>query len=407
MIIIFGGTTEARWLLERGLPALCCVATDYGAKLLQGLENAKVRIGRLDEPAMEDLFRSESPSYVVDATHPYAVEVSRNIRQACGKTGVPCLRVVRPKTPLPGRTAVVKSAAEAAQLLNQTDEKVLLTVGSKELPAFASVRNARRRLFARVLPTSAVIAQCEKLGYDAGHLIAMQGPFSESMNEQMLAMTGASVLVTKDGGDAGGMREKLEAAQKAGAEVIVIARPEEEGFTAAEVLLKLRRELHLPAPPAFPMFVPLEGKTAVLIGGGQVALRRAKTLASCGALLRVIAPQFCSGWENVKAEKKLRPYREGDLAGAFLAVAASSSREANRAAAQEARRNGIPISVADSAAEGTFYFPALIASGSAAAAVTTSGLDPPLTHRLSARMRALWPDIVEEEMKKKEVNSGK
>jgi precorrin-2 dehydrogenase/sirohydrochlorin ferrochelatase/precorrin-6A/cobalt-precorrin-6A reductase len=280
-------------------------------------------------------------------------------------------------------------------------------VGSKELPAFASVRNARRRLFARVLPTSAVIAQCEKLGYDAGHLIAMQGPFSESMNEQMLAMTGASVLVTKDGGDAGGMREKLEAAQKAGAEVIVIARPEEEGFTAAEVLLKLRRELHLPAPPAFPMFVPLEGKTAVLIGGGQVALRRAKTLASCGALLRVIAPQFCSGWENVKAEKKLRPYREGDLAGAFLAVAASSSREANRAAAQEARRNGIPISVADSAAEGTFYFPALIASGSAAAAVTTSGLDPALTHRLSARMRALWPDIVEEEMKKKEVNSGK
>jgi precorrin-6A/cobalt-precorrin-6A reductase len=407
MIILFGGTTEGRWLLERGLPALCCVATEYGAELLRGLKNVRVRVGRLDEPAMEALFRAEKPSHVVDATHPYAVEVSRNIRQACENTGIPCLRVVRPPTPLTGHTTVVSSVSEAAELLNSSDSKVLLTVGSKELPAFTNVRNAHQRLFARVLPTSAVITQCEKLGYDAAHLIAMQGPFSTEINEQMLAMTGASILVTKDGGDAGGMKEKLAAAQRRGAEVIVIARPNEEGYTAEEALLKLRRELSLPTPPPFPMLVPLEGKLAVLIGGGMVALRRAKTLARCGARLRVISPQFCAGWDAVEAEKITRPYQDGDLADTVIAVAASDSRETNHAAALEAKRRGIPVSVADSAAEGTFYFPALITSGSAAAAVTTSGLDPALTRRLAERMRSLWPDIVAEELKKKEENSGK
>ncbi|MGI6075683.1 MAG: precorrin-6A reductase [Pyramidobacter sp.] len=397
MIVLFGGTTEARWLLERGLPALCCVATDYGAKLLQGLKDVEVRVGRLDEAAMEALFRRENPDVVVDATHPYATEVTKNIKTACKKSGVAYLRVIRRKTPLFGDVTVVGSPREAAELLNRSDEKVLLTVGSKELPAFASVANGRQRLYARVLPTSDVIAQCESLGYDAGHLIAMQGPFTAEMNRQMLAATGASVVVTKDGGDAGGMKEKLSAAQEAGARVIVIGRPDEAGLTPEEALLKLRRDLKLPAPPPFPLFLPLEKKTAVIVGAGAVALRRAKTLARCGASLRVVAPKFCTGWD-VDAVKIERDYRDGDLEGACLAVAATDSRHVNHAVAEEAKRRRIPVSVADNAAEGTFYFPALIGDSWAAVAVTTAGLAPDLTHRLANRVRRLWPQILEEEL---------
>ena len=62
-LLVFGGTTEARELLRRGVPAVCCVATAYGAKLLEGLENVRVLTGRLDETAMEDLFRAEKVTF--------------------------------------------------------------------------------------------------------------------------------------------------------------------------------------------------------------------------------------------------------------------------------------------------------------------------------------------------------
>ena len=405
-LLVFGGTTESRTLLERGIPALCCVATDYGAKLLEGLDNVTPLVGRLDAPAMEALFRREGITHVIDATHPYAVEVSRNIRAACASAGIKLLRVARPRTPLPESAVVAASAEEAAELLNATDEKVLLTVGSKELPAFAGVTNAKTRLFARVLPTSSVIAQCEALGYDAGHIVAMQGPFSRAMNEAMFAATGAKTLVTKDGGASGGMEDKLAAAESAGARVIVIGRSAEDGATLDEAVLWARRELGLSRPPLFPMLIPLEGKTALVIGGGPIALRRARTLLRCGASVTAVALRFCEGWSELHCQQCVRGWLPDDLGRAALAVAATDSRDENHAIALEANRRGVPVSVADNAAEGTFSFPSLIEHDGASINVSTAGLDPALTRRLADRLRAIWPQIVTEERHKKEENNG-
>ncbi|MCI6259609.1 MAG: precorrin-6A/cobalt-precorrin-6A reductase [Pyramidobacter sp.] len=351
---------------------------------------------------MEELIRVENVTHVIDATHPYALEVTKNVRRACARAGVKLLRVTRAKTPLFGDVTAVATPEEAAALLDDGDEKVLLAVGSKELPAFAGVSRAKERLFARVLPTSDVIAQCEALGYDAGHLIAMQGPFSAAMNEQMLEATGAAVLVTKDGGASGGTEEKLRAAQNRGARVILIGRGDEEGATVDEALLWLRREMKLECPPLFPMLLPLEGKKALLIGGGPVALRRAQTLKSCGADVRAVAVSFCEGWDGFDAV--VREWRESDLDGAVLAVAATDSREQNRLIAAAAKKRGVPVSVADNAAEGSFYFPALIHCGAAAVSASTGGLDPALTRRLADRLREIWPGIVAEELHRKEEN---
>ncbi|MBQ4490195.1 MAG: precorrin-6A reductase [Pyramidobacter sp.] len=405
-LLVFGGTTESRTLLERGIPALCCVATDYGAKLLEGLDNVTPLVGRLDAPAMEALFRREGITHVIDATHPYAVEVSRNIRAACAAAGIKLLRVARPRTPLPESAVVAASAEEAAELLNATDEKVLLTVGSKELPAFAGVTNAKTRLFARVLPTSSVIAKCEALGYDAGHIVAMQGPFSRAMNEAMFAATGAKTLVTKDGGASGGMEDKLAAAESAGARVIVIGRSAEDGATLDEAVLWARRELGLSRPPLFPMLIPLEGKKALVIGGGPIALRRARTLLRCGASVTAVALRFCEGWSGLHCQQCVRGWLPDDLGRAALAVAATDSRDENHAIALEANRRGVPVSVADNAAEGTFSFPSLIEHDGASINVSTAGLDPALTRRLADRLREIWPQIVTEERHKKEENNG-
>ena len=79
-VIVFAGTTEGyglcRFLGEHQIPVLGCVATEYGAKSLQEGEFLHVRAGRLTRPEMEELLKKERPQLVLDATHPYAAEVT-------------------------------------------------------------------------------------------------------------------------------------------------------------------------------------------------------------------------------------------------------------------------------------------------------------------------------------------
>ena len=146
-LLLFGGTSEAREILARGIPALCCTATEYGAELaresMEGPASADaVRAGRLDAGGMADLIAAEGIVGVIDATHPYAAEVTRNVREACERTGTPLIRVLRSATSVEeGVVARVASCREAAEFLNGREERALLTVGSKELREFTAVRD--------------------------------------------------------------------------------------------------------------------------------------------------------------------------------------------------------------------------------------------------------------------------
>ncbi|MCD7981934.1 MAG: precorrin-6A/cobalt-precorrin-6A reductase, partial [Clostridiales bacterium] len=86
-ILIFAGTREGRelaeFLTEQRIPALVCVATDYGEELLQPNAYVHARKGRMDETEMEELLREMRPPAVIDATHPYAALVTENIQRAC------------------------------------------------------------------------------------------------------------------------------------------------------------------------------------------------------------------------------------------------------------------------------------------------------------------------------------
>ena len=111
----------------------------------------------------------------------------------------------------------------------------------------------------------------------------------------------------------------------------------------------------------FPLFVDLQGKLAVVVGGGTVAARRTGALLRFGARVRVVAPRVKERLAG--AEYVLRPYAPGDLTGADLAVAATDDRQGNAAAGEEARSLGIPVSVADAPGERTFFFPAICEGG--------------------------------------------
>lgn len=237
-IVIFGGTSEGRFLAETfkntALEVHLCVATDYGAALLPDSPNIKVYAGRMEEEEMTAFLKSAGPDFCLDATHPYAVEVTGNIRRACGRAGISCIRVVRKEQEREALDAseqsqilYVESIEEAVAFLNRTEGKILLTTGSRDLEKYTAVKDCQNRCVARVLPTAQVIHKCAGLGFEGKNLIGMQGPFSEDLNYWMLKQVNASWLVTKSSGKEGGFAEKCKAAGRAGVHVLVIGRPEE------------------------------------------------------------------------------------------------------------------------------------------------------------------------------------
>jgi precorrin-2 dehydrogenase/sirohydrochlorin ferrochelatase/precorrin-6A/cobalt-precorrin-6A reductase len=413
-ILLFGGTSEGRKILKSGLPLIYSVTTKYGAEAAEAI-GAEVHVGRMDAEEMELFILGNDVAGVIDATHPHAAEASKNIRRACERALVPCVRAVRGFVPVEtnGREVTsVSSCGEAAELLGTRwrGAKALLTTGSKELACFTKVDDYRKRLFVRVLPTVEVLSSCEKMGFDAGHIIAMQGPFSKAMNRAMLETTNARVLVAKDSGTTGGLREKLEAARECGVEVLLIRRPGETGMSVAEAvewgrgLLRDTRGF-----PFFPLFTNVADRHVLVVGGGSVALRRTRSLLTCGAAVTVISPEFHAGFDELspagapgnESRNKLKLIKSRcethDFQGVFMAVLATNDRELNRRLGEEARRTGAHVSVADAPEECTFYFPALVAEGDTVAAVSTSGHSPDMSRRLAARLSEVWRDWVGEE----------
>lgn len=275
-VIIFGGTSEGRMLSEclcrNKIAHTLCVATDYGEEVLEPSEYAHVLQGRLDTQQMADLIQSEQCLVVVDATHPYAVEVSKNIRKACEMTEMKYLRFLRAEEAVIDvkNDVIVSSAAEAAAYLDGQEGAIFLTTGSKELPAFTAGVHETERLFVRVLPSVQVVASCRELGLEGKQICAMQGPFSEEMNRALLQQTKASWLVTKDTGITGGFPEKVRAARSLGVSLVIIRRPEESGLDYESVLQALEPVLKQKIEGNFARI--LEKRTISCIGIGMGTL---------------------------------------------------------------------------------------------------------------------------------------
>lgn len=239
-IVIFSGTTEGRLLsgelAKLGAEVLVSVATEYGKEEQGELPGVSVHSGRLDKDGMTALVAGAD--LCVDATHPYAAEVSKNLRLACGVAGVPLKRLLREESPLPEGCLTAENAAGAAALLQHTEGNILLTTGAKELPAFAPLGG--ERLYPRVLPLQGSLEACEAAGIPRSNILAMQGPFSEELNVAMIHQYRIRFLVTKDGGAAGGFAEKVRAAKQTDTRLLVIRRPADQGESYKQILKECR-----------------------------------------------------------------------------------------------------------------------------------------------------------------------
>ena len=130
----------------------------------------------------------------------------------------------------------------------------------------------------------------------------------------------------------------------------------------------------------YPICLDLADRTCVVVGGGDVAERKVVSLLAAGARVVVVAPALAPGLWRLRGEGRLehtsRPYQEGDLADAFLAIAATDDAEANRAVAAEARRRRVLVNVVDDPALCDFTLPAVLRRGDLLVAVSTGGRSP-------------------------------
>lgn len=390
-ILIFAGTTEGRALFEAleqaEVPAALSVATEYGKELAETHARlGSIRAGRLTRPEMAALIRREGYAVVVDATHPYAVEATQNIRAACRETGAAYFRLLREEDASPegAELAACATLQEAVDYLSACKGNILSTVGSKELALLTQIPGFEERVYARILPLPQAVAACCEMGFRGNHLICMQGPFSYEMNLAMLRQYGCRYLLTKDSGAAGGFAEKCRAAKAAGATVVVVERPAEQGYSYRQLLSLLEERLHVsleqkPCHTHFPLFVPTGGKIALLVGGGAIASRRAATLCRFCWQVRVVSPSATEAIRELEQNGALtwerKKFDPADLKGASLVIAATEQREVNRLVGEEAKKLGLPVSVADCREECTFYFPAVAEQGRIVAGICGDGKD--------------------------------
>ncbi len=230
MILVLAGTTEGREIavaLEKaGEQVIATTATAYGGELLRNTFKGEIISRPLESSELEKLIMERVITKVVDATHPYAEQISAIAQQACLRTEVPYERIERNFLKYSGEVAVIEAedAAEAASIAAAYRGNIFLAIGSRKLQFFSSVIEPER-LVVRILPLDNSLEKCLELGIPPKNIIAMQGPFDEELNRLLLRRYDAAVLVTKESGSAGGTAEKIRASCSLGLPVILITRP--------------------------------------------------------------------------------------------------------------------------------------------------------------------------------------
>ena len=148
---------------------------------------------------------------------------------------------------------------------------------------------------------------------------------------------------------------------------------------------------------SYPIFLNINAKRCVVVGGGHVADRRVKSLLECGAKVKIISPELSENLELMAEEKLIevvkRGFRSGDLEGALLAIAASDQVEVNRMVVEEARWRGILVDNSTEPSQGNFILPSVVRSGDLAIAISTSGGSPSLARMIREELeQSLVPE---------------
>ncbi len=219
-VLILGGTGEAFNLAGRidALPGWRPVTSMAGRTRSPRIPAGEVVFGGFGGvEGLAEFLKEREVSAVIDATHPFAEQITRNAAEGCSEAGIPLLRLERPPWSVKAGWRCFPDAGAVARFFRGREERVLITSGRKELGVFAG-SGASFFLVRTVDPIQdgPPLENCE--------LLAARGPFTVAGEKKILCDYGITWLVTKNSGGEAGL-SKLIAAEEAGVGVCVINRP--------------------------------------------------------------------------------------------------------------------------------------------------------------------------------------
>jgi len=152
--------------------------------------------------------------------------------------------------------------------------------------------------------------------------------------------------------------------------------------------------------PYYPIYLDIEDRNVVIIGGGNVCARKAETMMKYGARVTVVSPELTDEIEQWGREGCLtirrKPYDAADLDGANIVIASTDHQDVNEQIAADCRARRIPVNVVDVTPLCEFIVPAIIEKGSIQIAVSTGGKSPALARTLKEDLqRAIGPEYAE------------
>jgi precorrin-6A/cobalt-precorrin-6A reductase len=218
-VLLLGGTEEAYRLAEK--------ISETGWRCLTSLagitRNPKIPPGELIKggfggaEGISDFLREQNISALIDATHPFAENISRSAIDACEKTRTPLLRLERPAWPIRPGWEVKANVKEAALFFRDKEERIFLTIGRQEADEFHIARSSYFLVRMIDPPES-------PLKMENHELILMRGPFGVESERRILRDHRIDWLITKNSGGKSGL-SKLTAAEEEGVKVCIIDRP--------------------------------------------------------------------------------------------------------------------------------------------------------------------------------------
>ena len=224
---LIGGTGESRdlaqVLIPQGFSIVVTVTTPIAADLYPVHPRLRVRVGRLTAQEIPQFLQAENIQAIVDASHPFASQISQTAIVTAKQQNLPYLRFERPALSVTDQTWEVPDLATLLQGNYLRQKRVLLTLGANWLPHFQSLQS-QAILFARILPRIDSLQTAIAAGFSPDRLIALRPPISEDLERALWQQWQIEVVVTKASGTAGGEARKQQLAQQLGIPLIRIAR---------------------------------------------------------------------------------------------------------------------------------------------------------------------------------------
>jgi precorrin-6A/cobalt-precorrin-6A reductase len=230
---VIGGTSDsillATALAERGIPCLVTVTTAAARRGYPENERLRVRVGALETQELSGFIQQEKIGAIVDASHPFAVEISRGAMATAQSLQIPYWRYERPMIePADGASIKYVNYRPDLEAVLTADtlkgQRVLLILGYRWLAHFRPWQE-QATLFARILPSAQALAAALEAGFTPDRLIALRPPIGPELERALWRQWQITRVITKASGVAGGEATKGRVAGELGIPLVVINRP--------------------------------------------------------------------------------------------------------------------------------------------------------------------------------------